>query len=242
MNERKGSIIGKVSAEFLMNRATVEIIDPDNNLEIARKHLKTGSAIALFNHFKGDFFLWARVFKENITPLDNVTALVAMKYMDPNRSLASKTLNHMFPAWEKSHGVRVLPIVQSYDRANYENANTINSTSIKKALKTLKEPGKLIAISPEGTRSKNGGLSEAEEGIELLLKLSKSLAIPFAAEHAFDSSAKLFGSKTKIHVGKPFFIADIEKDQEQNPGAKKKDLIMQRIAQLLPEQNRGYYR
>ncbi len=30
--------------------------------------------------------------RENLTSLDNVTALVAMKYLDPERSLASKTL------------------------------------------------------------------------------------------------------------------------------------------------------
>ncbi len=56
MNERNGSTIGRISAEFLMGRAKVEVIDPDRNLKIARKHLETGSAVALFNHFKGDFF------------------------------------------------------------------------------------------------------------------------------------------------------------------------------------------
>lgn len=242
MNERKGSIIGKISGEFLMGRASVEVIDPDGNLQIAREHLKTGSGIVLFNHFKGDFFLWARFIKENLGSLDNVTALVAMKYMDPKRSPGAKALSVMFPAWEKSHGVKVLPIVQTYDRQNYENANAINSASIKKALKTLKEPGKIIAISPEGTRSKDGGLSEAEEGIELLLKLSKSIAIPLAAEHSSDSSRKLVKSHTRVHVGKPFFIDEIETEQEQNPNLEKKDLIMQRIATLLPLENRGFYR
>lgn len=242
MIERSNSLIGKVSGEFLMGRASIEVIDPDNNLEIARKYLETGSGVVLFNHFKGDFFLWARFIKENLTSLDNVTALVAMKYMDPKRSPAAKALSVMFPAWEKSHGVKVLPIVQTYDRKNYENANAINSTSIKKALKTLKEPGKIIAISPEGTRSKDGGLSEAEEGVELLLKLSKSIAIPLAAEHFSDSSRKLVHSKTKISIGKPFFIDEIEKEQQENPMLQKKDLIMQRIAKLLPSENRGFYR
>jgi len=242
MNERNKSLIGKVSGEFLMGRASIEVNDPNGNLEIARKHLETGSVVALFNHFKGDFFLWARFMKENLAPLDNVTALVAMKYLDPKRSPAARALGVMFPEWEKSHGVRVLPIVQTYDRNNYPNADSINSKSIRESLRRLRTQGTLIAISPEGTRSKDGGLSEAEEGIELILKLSKSLAIPLAAEHSSDSSRKLINSKTKISVGRPFFIDEIEKEQEQNPDAKKKDLIMQRIAILLPEENRGFYR
>lgn len=242
MNERKGSIIGKISGEFLLNQASIEVVDPDNNLEIVRNRLQTGSAIVLFNHFKGDFFLWARFIKENITSLDNTTALVAMKYMDPKRSPASKALNFMFPQWEKSHGVKVLPIVQSYDRHSYTDPNAINTTSMKKALRTLREAGKVIAISPEGTRSKDGGLSEAEEGIELLLKLSKSIAIPLAAEHSNDSSSKLVKSSTIIHVGKPFFADEIESDQLLNPDAKKKDLIMMRLAKLLPQANRGFYK
>jgi hypothetical protein len=242
MKERQKSFIGKISGEILMSQASIEVRDPNNNLEDIRKHLQTESAIFLFNHFKGDFFLWARFIKENISSLDNVTALVAMKYMDPNRSPASKALNFMFPLWEKSHGVKVLPIVQSYDRHNYEDPNVINTTSMKKAIRTLREPGKIIAISPEGTRSKDGGLSEAEDGIELLLKISKSMAIPLAAEHSNDSSSKLVKSNTIIHVGKPFFAQDIEVDQSQNPESKKKDLIMQRIAILLPEQNRGFYK
>lgn len=242
MKERQKSFIGKISGELLMNQASIEVRDPNNNLEIVRDHLQTQSAIVLFNHFKGDFFLWAKFIRENIAPLDNVTALVAMKYMDPKRGPASKALNFMFPEWEKSHGVKVLPIVQSYDRQNYEDPNTINTTSMKKAIRTLRETGKIIAISPEGTRSKDGGLSEAEEGIELLLKISKSMAIPLAAEHSNDSSSKLVKSHTKIYVGKPFFAQDIEEDQSQNPDSKKKDLIMLRLANLLPEQNRGFYK
>jgi hypothetical protein len=242
MNERNKSLIGRVSGEFLMGRASIEVNDPDGNLEIARRHLETGSVVALFNHFKGDFFLWARFMKENLASLDNVTALVAMKYLDPNRSPAAKALGIMFPEWEKSHGVRVLPIVQTYDRSNYPNADSINSKSIREALKRLRKQGSVIAIAPEGTRSKDGGLSEAEEGIELILKLSRSLAVPLAAEHTSDSSRKLINSKTRISVGRPFFIEEIEKEQQKHPESKKKDLIMQRIAVLLPEENRGFYR
>lgn len=242
MTERKGSVIGRISGDFLMQRASIETVDPNNNLAVARKQLETGSVVAVFNHFKGDFFLWAKFMKENITSLDNITALVAMKYLDPNRSPAAKALGIMFPKWEKAYGVRVLPIVQSYDRSSYANPDSINSKSIRETLRRLKTPGTLIAISPEGTRSKDGGLSEAEEGVELLLKLSKSMALPLAAEHTNDSSGKLFGSNTRIHVGKPFFAQDIEQEQLQNPNAKKKDLIMQRLAELLPEENRGFYK
>lgn len=225
-----------------MGRANHEAIDPNNHLEIARKHLETGSGVGIFNHFKGDFFLWARFMGENLTPLDNITALVGMKYLDPTRSLTSRGLSYMFPKWEAAFGVKVLPLVQSYDRASYPDANSINTRTLKQAVRILKTPGKIIAIAPEGTRSKDGGLSEAEEGVGLILKLSKSLAIPLAAEHSESSNRQLLGSTNRIHVGKPFFIEEIEEEQRQNPDMQQKDLIMQRVAELLPEEKRGHYR
>ena len=68
------------------------------------------------------------------------------------------------------------------------------------------------------------------------------MAIPLAAEHSNDSSSKLVKSSTIIHVGKPFFADEIESDQLLNPDAKKKDLIMMRLAKLLPQANRGFYK
>lgn len=243
MTERKGSIIGKASAEFLMNRARIEVSDPWKNLDVARRHLQTGSGIVLFNHFKGDFFIWAKFIKENLTPLDNAAAMVAMKYLDPQRGIAGKTLSFMFPEWEKSHGVKVLPIVQAKDYDIYPEHKRINMTSVIKARDFLKTPGRVLAFSPEGTRSLSGGLGEAEEGVDLILKMNKgSIAIPVAAESATSQKATLYRSKTLVHVGEIFTNKDIELDQELNPDTKKKDLIMQRIAKLLPEQNRGFYR
>jgi hypothetical protein len=240
MNEREGSVMGKISADFLMGRASIEVIDPDKNLETVRKHLRTGSGIVLFNHFKGDFFLWARFVKENLAPLDNVTAMVAMKYLDPHRGLTSKTLSFMFPKWEKSHGVKVLPVVQSKENGIYLEHKRINIASTLKARGFLRIPGHILAFSPEGTRSLSGVLGAAEEGVDLIIRASKnSIVIPVAAEDSSGSGVRLYKSTTRIRVGTPFFNQDVERDHEDHPDIKRKDLIMQRLAQLLPEQKRG---
>lgn len=242
MNERRRSTIGKVSAELLMGRASQEVNDPENNLAIARRHLETGSGIVIFNHFKGDFFVWARFVQKNLASLDNVTAMVAMKYLDPQRGIASKALSYMFPEWEKSHGVKVLPVVQTKDYHLYSDHRRINMASTLKARSFLQTQGHVLAFSPEGTRSQ-GELGEAEEGIDIILRANKdSIVIPVAAQDLSNSSATLLKSNTRISVGAPFFYQDIEADHKQYPEIEKKDLIMQRIANLLPEQNRGFYR
>lgn len=243
MNERGKSIIGKISGDFLMGRATEEVTDPYNSLEIAREHLQTGSIIVIFNHFKGDFFMWARFIQDNLTSLDNTTAMVAMKYLDTKRGLASKGLGFMFPKWEKSHGVTVLPVVQDKDKHLYPNHAKINLQTTLTVRRILKTPGKVVAYSPEGTRGVIGGLGQAEEGADFILRTNKkSMVIPVAAENLSENEPKLLGSKTKITVGKPFFYLDIEDDKAIHPEIETQDLIMQRIAALLPPKKRGHYR
>lgn len=243
MTERNGSLIGKTSADFLMNRVSEQVEDPNKNLDVVKRRLKTGSAILIFNHFKGDFFVWAKFIQDNITTLDNATALVAQKYLDPKRGAASKILGFMFPQWEMSHGVTVLPAVQEKDKHLYPNHARINLQTTLKAREILKKPGTIVAYSPEGTRSANGELGEAEEGADFILRTNKnSLVIPVAAVNLSETKPKLYGSNTKIIVGTPFFYSDIQNDKKNNPEAQIKDLIMLRIATLLPEQNRGFYK
>jgi len=236
--------VGKISGEVLMNAIGIEVVDLDNNLTIVKKHLETDSMILLFNHAKNDFFVWARFIENNLNSLSNAKALVAMKYLDPKRGKGSKAFSLFFPTWKAAFGIDASPIVQRKDHELYPDHKKINTSSVINARKFLQIPGHVLAFSPEGTRSLTGEIGEAEEGTELILKLKQgAIILPVAAEFPIGSDLKLYRNKTalKIHVGKPYSYEEIKAESEQT-GKNIPELAMRRIANLLPEQNHGFYR
>jgi len=231
--------LGRLSGEIFLHAVRIEIIDPNNNFQAAKDQLEKGSLILSYNHFEGDIFPWARFVAENF-PLTRAAAFVAKKYLDPSRGILSKTLVVAFGAWEKAYGAKVIPLVQTKEKDRYPNADNINFGSIKKALRFLKEPGNVLAIAPEGTRTLTNGLGEAEEGIERLLKRGENtLALPVSIR---PSRVEIHGRPIQIFVGKLFSYMDIQREHEVYPDIPIKDLIMVRNALLLPAENHGYYK
>jgi 1-acyl-sn-glycerol-3-phosphate acyltransferase len=104
--------------------------------------------------------------------------------------------------------------------------------------------GKVVAISPEGTRSKDGCLLPGKPGVVAIAVKSKAplLAIGFYGYENFWKNFKRF-KKTDFHVvtGKPFSLnlngSVLSRDVRQAVT----DEIMYKIAELLPERYRGYY-
>lgn len=258
MNERQRlgirdipkAVVGKVSGEFILKGTGIELVDPNNYLAIAQEYLEKGPVVVAFSHFDDDYAVWGK-FSRTLTSLDHIAILVAMQYLDSKRGTKSKFKGTVMRSWEKGLGIEIIPIVQTYDRSNYPNADSINVNSLRRTLKFLQEPGHVLAIAPEGTRSKNGGLSEAQEGVGAILRNTpNALILPVAA---IPSPVKLFKTTTQIYVGAPLFHQELEDEyidkfgNEGGDGKKKRhdkeiaDLLMRRIAILLPEQNRGYY-
>ncbi|MDI6602184.1 MAG: lysophospholipid acyltransferase family protein [Thermoanaerobacteraceae bacterium] len=77
---------------------------------------------------------------------------------------------------------------------------TSDISSIKTSMRLLKE-GKALGIFPEGTRSKNGKLGEAEPGVAMLAIKMNVPVIPVA----IIGNYKLF-SKITIKIGKPCYF------------------------------------
>lgn len=225
------------------------------NFERARKHLKTGSVLLYFNHVDTlDLLPLGKTIEEYLTSLDRVSAMFAMKYLDPNRGKGSKIKSYLIHSWEESFGLTALPIVQtkkekkSEDEAEreletefYEHAKEINRDSLNRAREILDEPGNVLCIAIEGTRSTTGALLQAERGFELLLRRNQetALAQPIAVVH---TRIKPIITRTRILIPESFTYQEIKAEQEANPGITIPDLAMQRIARELPPQNRGYYR
>lgn len=239
MNER-GSFRGKVSGELFLGLERVEVQGLDN-LETVRTHLQTGSVVGYFDHFaRLDSVVYGKVVKDHITTLDNVASWVAIKYVDEDRN---PVIARLLKWWQEEYGFKLFPIVQPerYDkkRNQYESPDKTNMNSFRQALDFLREPGHMLVVAPEGTRSHTKQLLKAEPGFEMLLKKSPdSLVLPIAGVHSW---ALPVASKTVVKVGEPFTYQEILHEQVGNSTISITDLAMKRLANLLPQANRGYY-
>lgn len=114
--------------------------------------------------------------------------------------------------------------------------------------KRILDEGHLLLVFPEGTRSHDGALQEARDGVAVLALRTGAPIVPVGIAGSFGvwpRGQKLPhpGGRVVARVGAPFRLAD-----ELPPGTDRKaakglatDLIMRRIAALLPPYQRGRY-
>ncbi|MEO8207923.1 MAG: (d)CMP kinase, partial [Chloroflexota bacterium] len=138
--------------------------------------------------------------------------------------------------------------------------------AFKTALRIL-GAGHVLAVFPEGTRSPDGRLQLAKDGVTVLAARSGALIVPIGlgdSDRLWPRGKKLpvRTPRVTIRIGRPFRLAEAlaESDgaaAEQTPSgdgaaaggsasrrrsnAAGTDLIMRRIADLLPERQRGVY-
>ena len=130
--------------------------------------------------------------------------------------------------------------------------------AFRTALRIL-EAGQVLAIFPEGTRSRDGALQPVREGAGMLALRSGATVLPIAV---VDSDLMWprghllprFGKRVTVRYGTPFKVADGLGAASTGAGSAKaasRDrrgateaatrLIMARIAELLPPRQRGVY-
>ena len=225
-----------------------EVKTPEN-FELARQHLKEGSLIIYLNHFhKLDVPVYGHVLTEQIAPLDKISILAAMKQLDPKRGFIAKFQKHAAEDLRKTKGLNSILVIQDDEKDLYTNPDDFNRKALRQSLEVLKEKGNVLVIAPEGTRSKDGKLQEAKEGMEVLFRLSRknSLAMPMVLQPFPFLPNKLsiipFTTNIEVFAGKPFSYDEIVSEQKNNPEKDIKTLMMERMSLLLREQNRGFYR
>ncbi len=104
--------------------------------------------------------------------------------------------------------------------------------------------GLVLGMFPEGTRSSESGLGRGEPGTALLAMRTNTPVMPVAiwGTEGIRLPRVFFPPWTSVHVvfGEPFCL---EKPQRLTKEAVEEgaDLIMRRIAELLPERYRGMY-
>jgi 1-acyl-sn-glycerol-3-phosphate acyltransferase len=118
-----------------------------------------------------------------------------------------------------------------------------DTTAFRMGLKAL-EDGKILAITPEGTRSENGQLARGQPGIVLMAHRSNVPILPmvyYGSEKLRDNITQLRRTDFHIRVGKQFRLLFPEDKLDREIRRKMVDEIMYQPAILLPAEYRGYY-
>ncbi len=114
--------------------------------------------------------------------------------------------------------------------------------------KRILDQGHALFVFPEGTRSRDGALQPARDGVAVLALRTGAPIVPVGIAGSYErwprgQKIPHPGGHVTVRVGTPFRLAD-----ELPEGLDRKratplatDLIMHRIAALLPERQRGSY-
>ena len=117
-------------------------------------------------------------------------------------------------------------------------------TALRWALKVLDRGGTLLMF-PEGSRSRTGGLQAAKPGIGYLAFKSQAPVLPVAVtgtENVPGFWRIAFPlCEMRVRIGEPFTLPAIEGRLSREILQQGTDMIMGRIAQLLPPEYRGHY-
>jgi 1-acyl-sn-glycerol-3-phosphate acyltransferase len=138
--------------------------------------------------------------------------------------------------WVSSHGG-----VHPVDRS------TADVEAFRLAMRILEE-GQILFVFPEGTRSRDGALQQARDGVAVLALRSGAPIVPVGvagSSAVWPRSRRLPkpGGQVTVRVGRPFRIADLVPPDTDRRAAKglATDVIMRRIAELLPPGQQGAY-
>jgi 1-acyl-sn-glycerol-3-phosphate acyltransferase len=111
---------------------------------------------------------------------------------------------------------------------------------------SLMEENNILAIAPEGTRSRTGALIEAKPGVSYLATKLRRPIVPVAITGTEDKTIlanlkKLRRSHFTVTAGPAFSLPPLPRDNRDEVLKRYTDEIMCHIAALLPEKYRGVY-
>ena len=200
--------------------------------------------------FKGIFHILSRV---TITGLENIPPrgayLIAINHLSLIEPPFVLTFWPVAPEgvaaveiWERtgqSTLVRLYGALQVH-RGEYDRK------IIDKVLAAL-EAGRPVAIFPEGGRSHKPGLRQALPGVAFILDKAQVPVVPVgvvgSTEDFFRRALQGKRPELEMHIGKPLVLPPIMGKGEERRLERQHnvDLVMERIADLLPVEYRGIY-
>jgi 1-acyl-sn-glycerol-3-phosphate acyltransferase len=123
------------------------------------------------------------------------------------------------------------------------NRDIADFTAIRKAAEAL-DKGLALGIAPEGTRSKDARLQEGKPGTVMLALKSGVPIVPVGitgTEDALKVLSRLRRPRITVHFGEAFTLPEFHPHHRSEELQKWTEILMQRIAALLPESYRGVY-
>jgi 1-acyl-sn-glycerol-3-phosphate acyltransferase len=116
-------------------------------------------------------------------------------------------------------------------------------TAIRKASEVLAK-GWVLGIAPEGTRSKTGQMQEGKPGTIMLALKTGAPIVPVALTGTEDALKKMLRLR-RPHItatfGEPFTLPEFPPRRRSEELHRWTDILMRRIAAMLPEKYRGVY-
>ena len=145
--------------------------------------------------------------------------------------------------WEK---IPILRWLGKYFNFIFIDRYNPDIKNLRKAI-SLMEHNNILVIAPEGTRSRVGSLIEAKPGVSYLATKLNRPIMPVAITGTEDKA--LFGNLKKLrraHItltaGEAFILPPLPRENRDEVLRQYTNEIMCRIAALLPEQYRGFYK
>jgi 1-acyl-sn-glycerol-3-phosphate acyltransferase len=120
---------------------------------------------------------------------------------------------------------------------------TADRQAIQTALGLLRQ-GSCVVILPEGTRSRSGGLIKGQPGAGLVALRSGAPILPVAlvgTGKLTSPLAVLKRQRIEAIIGEPFSLPSFEGIEKAEAIDRATDLMMRRIAELMPLSMRGVY-
>lgn len=117
-------------------------------------------------------------------------------------------------------------------------------TAVKLAGEAL-QAGKALGIAPEGTRSKVVGLLEGKQGTALIALKYNVPIVPVGISGTYKSVYRAFTlrqPRIQVRFGPPLMPAVLPDETKSQAVARLTEDMMLRLAALLPEELRGFYR
>jgi 1-acyl-sn-glycerol-3-phosphate acyltransferase len=134
------------------------------------------------------------------------------------------------------------PVLEAADTI-WVRRGEIDRQALRKALAVL-ERGEVLGVAPEGTRSdETHALQRAKAGAAYLATRANVLIVPVAivgTEKIAHNLRRLRRTRVRIAFGEPFRLPETGHVRKQQL-ERYTDLIMHRIAEMLPEAYRGVY-
>jgi 1-acyl-sn-glycerol-3-phosphate acyltransferase len=149
----------------------------------------------------------------------------------------------MFTADKWEHRPVIGDVIRWSQRAIFVARGEIDRRALAQAEEVLNR-GDVLALAPEGTRSKTGALQQARDGAAYLAARTGPTIVPVAAfgqEQAERHWKRLRRPHIVVIVGEPFRLDSAPGKARGLQRAQYTEEMMLRLARLLPPEYRGAY-